>query len=266
MMILAKPQNCESIGRSTAEVGLDYFGARYFSAAQGRFTSPDLPLIDQNPLDPQSWNLFGYGRNNPLINSDPTGRCSQGADGKMHDDADGKCADVTSVTVTDKASKVRDLAAEAQAEMARLQYESWRRMQEENKPKQDPPLTEIARQVAHDVATNQSVQLVSTVSDCAASQVPFVDDGNVPLGPTMVAAGQPWIPTRGKFGGATADTSVASIVLRKVLPLRIRLPGLTNAGVKATPTLGGFLGRAVPFVGWGWTAYSVGSCVAAGPR
>jgi RHS repeat-associated protein len=30
-----------------AETGLDYFGARYFSGAQGRFTSPDLPLIDQ---------------------------------------------------------------------------------------------------------------------------------------------------------------------------------------------------------------------------
>ena len=26
-----------------AETGLDYFGARYMSAAQGRFTSPDLP-------------------------------------------------------------------------------------------------------------------------------------------------------------------------------------------------------------------------------
>jgi RHS repeat-associated protein len=47
-----------------AETGLDYFGARYFSGAQGRFTSPDAPLADQHPEDPQSWNLYGYVRNN----------------------------------------------------------------------------------------------------------------------------------------------------------------------------------------------------------
>jgi RHS repeat-associated protein len=29
-----------------AETGLDYFGARYFSSAQGRFTSPD-PTADR---------------------------------------------------------------------------------------------------------------------------------------------------------------------------------------------------------------------------
>ena len=56
-----------------AETGLDYFGARYFSAAQGRFTSPDGPLIDQTTDDPQSWNLYSYVRNNPLIFTDPTG-------------------------------------------------------------------------------------------------------------------------------------------------------------------------------------------------
>ena len=55
--------------------GLDYFGARYMSAAQGRFTSPDAPFADQKPEDPQSWNLYSYVRNNPLRYTDPTGRC-----------------------------------------------------------------------------------------------------------------------------------------------------------------------------------------------
>jgi len=63
-----KPRDYEST------LGLDYFGARYYSAAQGRFTSPDEPLIDQFPSDPQSWNLYGYVRNNPLINVDLSGR------------------------------------------------------------------------------------------------------------------------------------------------------------------------------------------------
>lgn len=58
-----------------AETGLDYFGARYFSGAQGRFTSVD-PLFFQAamPLDPQRFNLYSYARNNPLKFIDPTGR------------------------------------------------------------------------------------------------------------------------------------------------------------------------------------------------
>lgn len=57
-----------------AETGLDYFGARYFASSQGRMTSPDAPFADQHPADPQSWNLYAYGRNNPLRFIDPSGR------------------------------------------------------------------------------------------------------------------------------------------------------------------------------------------------
>jgi RHS repeat-associated protein len=52
------------------ETGLDYFGARYFSSGQGRFTSPDEPLIGQDEPDPQTWNLYSYRSNNPLIRVD----------------------------------------------------------------------------------------------------------------------------------------------------------------------------------------------------
>jgi RHS repeat-associated protein len=55
------------------ESGLDYFGARYYSPQQGRFTSPDEPLADQDPADPQSWSLYSYARNNPLRYIDPSG-------------------------------------------------------------------------------------------------------------------------------------------------------------------------------------------------
>jgi hypothetical protein len=41
---------------------------------QGRFTSPDEPLYDQNEDEPQSWNLYSYVRNNPLIHVDPNGK------------------------------------------------------------------------------------------------------------------------------------------------------------------------------------------------
>jgi len=62
------------------ESGLDYFGARYYSNGLSRFTSPDLPLIDQHPGDPQSWNLYTYVRNNPLRFTDPTGNSLQGCE------------------------------------------------------------------------------------------------------------------------------------------------------------------------------------------
>ncbi|WP_031497855.1 RHS repeat-associated core domain-containing protein [Bryobacter aggregatus] len=64
---------CCSGKERDAETGLDFFGARYMSSAMGRFTSPDVPLLDQQPGDPQSWNLYSYVRNNPLIFTDPTG-------------------------------------------------------------------------------------------------------------------------------------------------------------------------------------------------
>jgi RHS repeat-associated protein len=57
-----------------SETRLDYFGARYYSAAQGRFTSADAPFADQHPENPQSWNLYQYAYNNPLANVDRDGR------------------------------------------------------------------------------------------------------------------------------------------------------------------------------------------------
>ena len=63
-----------------SETGLDYFGARYFSGAQGRFTSPDWAATPEavpyaTLADPQTLNLYGYVRNNPLKSTDPTGHC-----------------------------------------------------------------------------------------------------------------------------------------------------------------------------------------------
>jgi RHS repeat-associated protein len=76
-----------------AETGLDYFGARYFSGAQGRFTSPDEfnggpvdpftgqqiqqpgPLPYADITNPQSLNKYTYVLNNPLRYTDPDGHC-----------------------------------------------------------------------------------------------------------------------------------------------------------------------------------------------
>jgi RHS repeat-associated protein len=63
-----------------SESSLDYFGARYYSSAMGRWMSPDwadkpepVPYADLS--DPQSLNLYGYVRNNPMSHADADGHC-----------------------------------------------------------------------------------------------------------------------------------------------------------------------------------------------
>jgi len=57
------------------ETGLDYFGARYYKANVGRFTTVD-PVYkwNDNLLDAQLWNRYAYARNNPFRYVDPDGR------------------------------------------------------------------------------------------------------------------------------------------------------------------------------------------------
>lgn len=56
--------------------GLIYMQQRFYVPWYGAFTRPD-PKRDQHPLDPQSWNLYSYVRNNPTMRIDPTGEAVQ---------------------------------------------------------------------------------------------------------------------------------------------------------------------------------------------
>ena len=54
--------------------GLDYFESRYFSAAQGRFTSPDRAgMFAVSLANSQTLNRYSYVLNNPLSLTDPHG-------------------------------------------------------------------------------------------------------------------------------------------------------------------------------------------------
>jgi RHS repeat-associated protein len=60
------------------ESGNDYFGARYYESALGRFMTPDWaakaePIPYANLLEPQTLNLYAYVQNEPLNNTDPDG-------------------------------------------------------------------------------------------------------------------------------------------------------------------------------------------------
>jgi RHS repeat-associated protein len=57
-----------------SESGNDYFGARYYASSMGRFMTPDPSGLDYaDQTNPQSFNLYGYVQNNPLVNIDPDG-------------------------------------------------------------------------------------------------------------------------------------------------------------------------------------------------
>jgi len=60
------------------ETGLDYFGARYYASKIGRFTTTD-PVLDAKGalFNPQKWNRYAYGLNNPLRYVDPDGRAEE---------------------------------------------------------------------------------------------------------------------------------------------------------------------------------------------
>jgi RHS repeat-associated protein len=79
------------------ESGNDYFFARYYASSMGRFLSPDWSAKTQ-PVpyakldDPQTLNLYGYLRNNPLGGVDADGHCGGGPN-------EPPCTDVNVTTV-----------------------------------------------------------------------------------------------------------------------------------------------------------------------
>jgi RHS repeat-associated protein len=53
------------------QIGLYYYGARFYDAYISRFTQPDTIIPDR--YDPQSYDRYAYVRNNPINRVDPSG-------------------------------------------------------------------------------------------------------------------------------------------------------------------------------------------------
>src|SRR5262249_45365347 len=82
-----------------AETGLDYFQTRYFSSAQGRYTSTDPLMASAKPSNPQTWNRYAYGLNNPLRFIDPDGMAEISVEDCQKDS---KCTVVSLNVIVDK--------------------------------------------------------------------------------------------------------------------------------------------------------------------
>ena len=99
-----------------SESGNDYFGARYYASVVGRFLIPD-PL---NPVrssqkvlaqfldDPQNWNKYSYGLNNPIRYTDTSGNFT----GKDH-----IAMEMTALKQLGYSDRAASIAAKADARM-----------------------------------------------------------------------------------------------------------------------------------------------------
>jgi RHS repeat-associated protein len=81
------------------ESNLDYFDARFYSSTEGRFARPDESFADQDTGDPQSWNMYTYAVNNPLLYTDPSGMSHLDANGYWVGDSNGECEQQNGGTV-----------------------------------------------------------------------------------------------------------------------------------------------------------------------
>jgi len=208
------------------------FISRYFSSAQGRFTSPDFPLLDQSVEFPQSWNLFSYVRNNPLTFFDLNGgKCR-----KTQDGFEGDCASPGDEKVTEgDKSQVQNVNAQ-QGSLLGLFMASG-----------------VPRYVPNDKPLEDNARKVITVAYLRTQH----DLGCVGLGGAItggsVAASSPIIPKPFSAGGTSA-TSPASRVLGgfnigKSIPTPVDTPGTSTFAWRASANLGRIAGRYLPYVG-----------------
>ncbi|MBV9216832.1 MAG: hypothetical protein JO053_11705, partial [Acidobacteria bacterium] len=68
------------------EIRLDFASSRNFAPQSGRFTVPDDFTNDTHAMSPQSWNLYVYVQNDPLVLTDPNGERVFVGDIKNSDD------------------------------------------------------------------------------------------------------------------------------------------------------------------------------------
>jgi len=73
--------------REQAELGLYFYGARWYDGSLGRFISPDT-IVPTGTQGTQAWDRYAYVNNNPVRYNDPTGHMIDQGDGGCGDEAD----------------------------------------------------------------------------------------------------------------------------------------------------------------------------------
>ena len=218
------------------ESGNDYFGARYYSSFMGRFESPDKPFADQHSGDPQSWNLYMYAGDEPLVFVDPTGK------GKVGDIALGIASGTllfvwhSNPIVENGVNSIRDLA---KAVMAPNPIAELKRQSEQEDAKREAVIDSVQK-----LGSAKGRQaLVNSLKDAWNGQSLYQKSQTVTqlsLGVATAVAGG-WAGAAG--GGAAAAETVPATVVRAI-PASINatslgLPGAADVFVTSGGALDG---------------------------
>jgi len=240
-----------------AETGLDYFGARYFSSMEGRFTGCDPRLLSlKQVVNPQRWNRYAYVVNNPLALYDPDGQDDQGKGG-------GKVIDVFITIPPDQQKDYRTVNGKPAGE---FKTPDWSKIQENAKKSgytvNVHQLNESTPQaVANSLANSELTVIVGHgidinpqnptkfTSDAAALNGGLIGDGGVQPatmdGTNIVATGEA-IPITGT-GTVGLFTCNSTDVLSNAFPGRLVISN--DGGPDGLTTLGALQSTAATFVG-----------------
>jgi RHS repeat-associated protein len=184
------------------ESELDFAQARYYSSKLGRFYSVDPENYGASEDDPQSWNGYGYGRNNPILYTD-----SEGLDYLICDRNGENCVTQSDEVVKAAQQKLGGLFQETGRDG---DYDSGNILNDDG-----TPLGTYER-----VTIDPAYQLVYSTSDQAMRKAKVV--GVAAGGAALIGA---CIGT-----GACAAIAAASVpILKKVLG-RVRLSDLFKGG------------------------------------
>jgi RHS repeat-associated protein len=241
---------------------------RHYSSALGRFTSADIPLWDQDPTDPQSWNLYSYVRNNPLSNIDPNGRScltltNDNSDEFQGDDGDGLGCPGAGVNPSQNGQFNPSKDIQPDQVNVNAQQTSWLdyawTISTNEIPTYDPndqPLSNNTQQI-FTLAYNQTAHGLGCVGLGWAVQ-----------GGAIAASAQT-IPKAFSQGG-TSGTSLASKLLSGVklgtrLPTPVGTPGTATFAWRASADLGRIAGRYLPYVGTIAGAAATYACLGSKP-
>jgi len=183
------------------ETGLDYFGARYYTSMQGRFTSADPLLSSASIYDAQTWNRYAYTLNNPLKYIDPLGLYEWDAtlggpatDAHLLTLKDGK-------KIVDKRNEFRNALAQAAAHSMSSTL-SQRQM------------TELKRAVKAYGSEGQAGVVIGTgkLNDGARGEASFAKDASGKANPFTTTGTGPWTVTPNitvTFDGNISEANVA---------------------------------------------------------
>lgn len=195
------------------ETGLDYFGARYYSSAQGRFTSVDPLLASGRVAMPQSWNRYSYVLNNPLRLVDPTGMGDDDPPDQKIDPADVVRiqANLSQVGVYHDPS-ISVAAAATSVVVSTLNGAASALSEDNGLGPMDAPQNSVGRAIGHILALGQSFgeTVIGTGMMGAGGALAVGSDGVLAVPAAEVSATGAAITVHGVFVGANTWHNIFS--------------------------------------------------------